>query len=295
MNKAKRFTALCASMFAAVSLFQPTAVISEQNYKNHDITPFALSENELTEVAIDDTGITVSLPSSWEEDPEYECYYPGEEDESICFYYFDSENKKKFEPKKDIDDAVDYFMNEEPKQSGSTLSAVSTDYFQVGTQFIAKTAYNVSVKEDGKTYKWKEINYIIPVNEKYILNINILLDAGKKQYYLNEEEALILTIKDRSKKLFADYIKSHPAQTQTAAISTVRRNTATTTVVSTPVPTPEPAANVGYYVLNTNTMKFHLPNCSSISKMKASNRWDVEMTRDEVIAMGYVPCKKCYP
>ncbi|MGI6220254.1 MAG: hypothetical protein ACOYIP_00025 [Coriobacteriales bacterium] len=49
------------------------------------------------------------------------------------------------------------------------------------------------------------------------------------------------------------------------------------------------------YVLNTNTKKFHYPDCSSVSDMKSSNRWDVEMTRDEVIDMGYVPCKRCNP
>ena len=49
------------------------------------------------------------------------------------------------------------------------------------------------------------------------------------------------------------------------------------------------------YVLNTNTHKFHVPGCRSANQIKASNRWDVEMTRDEVIAMGYSPCGNCKP
>lgn len=49
------------------------------------------------------------------------------------------------------------------------------------------------------------------------------------------------------------------------------------------------------YVLNANTMKFHSPTCSSVKDIKESNRRDFTGTRDEVIAMGYVPCKKCNP
>ena len=49
------------------------------------------------------------------------------------------------------------------------------------------------------------------------------------------------------------------------------------------------------YVLNTNTKKFHYPNCSSVSQMKAKNRKDFTGTRDEIIAMGYDPCGNCHP
>lgn len=49
------------------------------------------------------------------------------------------------------------------------------------------------------------------------------------------------------------------------------------------------------YVLNTNTHKFHYPDCSSVSDMAAKNRLDFSGSRDEVIAMEYVPCKRCRP
>lgn len=49
------------------------------------------------------------------------------------------------------------------------------------------------------------------------------------------------------------------------------------------------------YVLNTNTRKFHYPSCASADDIKPSNRWDYVGTREEVIAMGYEPCKRCYP
>lgn len=49
------------------------------------------------------------------------------------------------------------------------------------------------------------------------------------------------------------------------------------------------------YVLNTNTKKFHLPSCSSVKDMKDKNKREVSCSRDEVIDMGYVPCKRCNP
>lgn len=49
------------------------------------------------------------------------------------------------------------------------------------------------------------------------------------------------------------------------------------------------------YVLNTNSMKFHYPDCSGVEKMSDSNRQDVTATRDELIARGYEPCGICNP
>ena len=49
------------------------------------------------------------------------------------------------------------------------------------------------------------------------------------------------------------------------------------------------------YVLNTNTKKFHLPDCKSVSSIKSKNRKDTAMSYDEVIDAGYVPCQNCHP
>lgn len=59
---------------------------------------------------------------------------------------------------------------------------------------------------------------------------------------------------------------------------------------------PEAVSSPGQdYVLNKNTKKFHYPYCSSVSRMKAKNRKDFFGSREEVISMGYVPCKNCDP
>ena len=49
------------------------------------------------------------------------------------------------------------------------------------------------------------------------------------------------------------------------------------------------------YILNTNSMKFHLPGCSGVSQMSAKNRQDYHGTREALIRQGYEPCSLCYP
>ena len=49
------------------------------------------------------------------------------------------------------------------------------------------------------------------------------------------------------------------------------------------------------YVLNTNTKKFHYPTCSSVDQMKEKNKEIYTGSREDVINMGYVPCKRCNP
>ena len=47
------------------------------------------------------------------------------------------------------------------------------------------------------------------------------------------------------------------------------------------------------YVVNTNTGKFHLPTCGSVADMKLENRMEYSGTKEDLIAQGYVPCKRC--
>ena len=81
-----------------------------------------------------------------------------------------------------------------------------------------------------------------------------------------------------------------------------------------PVPTPKPTkapavsapaasadnssssgGNANSYIANKNTKKFHIPSCSSVDQMKESNKVYLTCSRDEMIAKGYDPCKRCNP
>lgn len=49
------------------------------------------------------------------------------------------------------------------------------------------------------------------------------------------------------------------------------------------------------YVLNTNTMKFHLPDCSSVQDIKEANRQEFQGSREQLLEQGYSPCGICHP
>ena len=66
----------------------------------------------------------------------------------------------------------------------------------------------------------------------------------------------------------------------------------TAIVQETPVPQETQGTT---YVLNTNTMKFHYPTCSSVDDMKEKNKQIYIGNREDIINMGYVPCKRCNP
>ena len=70
-------------------------------------------------------------------------------------------------------------------------------------------------------------------------------------------------------------------------------NTGTNTNVN-----PNPNTNTNTigktYIGNKSTKKFHSPTCSSVSRMKASNKVSLS-SRSAAISSGYTPCKVCKP
>ena len=90
---------------------------------------------------------------------------------------------------------------------------------------------------------------------------------------------------------------AEPAETtEAAAVSTETAQPETEAPTTAPETEPaEEKENVRDYVANKNSLKFHYPTCSSVEKIKASNRWDFHGTREELIAKGYQPCKRCSP
>lgn len=49
------------------------------------------------------------------------------------------------------------------------------------------------------------------------------------------------------------------------------------------------------YILNVNSHKFHLPECSGAKDMKEQNKREFTGTRSELIEEGYEPCGSCNP
>lgn len=48
------------------------------------------------------------------------------------------------------------------------------------------------------------------------------------------------------------------------------------------------------YIGNANSKKFHYSGCSSVARMREYNKVPLS-SRDEAIARGFVPCKRCNP
>ena len=69
------------------------------------------------------------------------------------------------------------------------------------------------------------------------------------------------------------------------------------TVISTSEETVgETAATVQItYIVNINTGKFHRPDCPSVEQMSEKNKRKYVGDRDDLIADGYEPCKRCEP
>ena len=51
----------------------------------------------------------------------------------------------------------------------------------------------------------------------------------------------------------------------------------------------------GTYVLNTNSMKFHRPDCPSVTDTASHNREEYTGSRQDLIDRGYEPCGGCRP
>lgn len=89
---------------------------------------------------------------------------------------------------------------------------------------------------------------------------------------------------------------------ETASSSSSSSSAASSTVTAAPAPKTEVSNSTSSssgvsstYILNTNKKRFHTPDCSSVKQMKDANKKEFSGSRDELIAEGYVPCKKCNP
>ena len=69
----------------------------------------------------------------------------------------------------------------------------------------------------------------------------------------------------------------------------------TPTPTPKPTPTPEPVPSGHYYVLNTNSKKFHDPDCGNAAKISSENKDYYIGSAEDLIKKGYSPCGNCEP
>ncbi len=288
---------ICA--FLSLSVIIPFGVNAEEYSEDYSITPFSYSENELEEYEFSDTDLSFSVPITWAEEEmnDYSVYFPDKKnkDEYIEYYLIELGSPQSSATKQ-VEEGLDYILNDYPADEAFTLLNQKTEYYTLKQVPMIKTSFDCISKTD-KT-KSSSVVYIVPGDTENVFIEEVHLKYKGKQKYAVEEEACLLTTANDGQYIFRSYLDSIGSANTAAAI--VRNSTAgisrtaAAAVVSTPEPTPI-VQNITSYVLNTNTGKFHYPNCPSVSQMKSKNRWDVNMTREEVIQMGYVPCKRCNP
>lgn len=85
------------------------------------------------------------------------------------------------------------------------------------------------------------------------------------------------------------------AEATTTKATTKPTTKATTKKVQKPTENNGGGSHAQTYILNTNTKKFHYPNCSSVGQMNEENKWERTCSREEIINDGYEPCKRCNP
>lgn len=98
------------------------------------------------------------------------------------------------------------------------------------------------------------------------------------------QPGIVIDYKTGESRLDADYSETTKA----------KKTTVTSTTVSQ-AQTQSTYETASTYVLNVNSKKFHLPNCSSVKNMKEENKKQYSGSRDSLIKEGYKPCGSCKP
>ncbi len=136
-----------------------------------------------------------------------------------------------------------------------------------------------------------EINELKSQIEQLSSNNNELNTKLEESNSKNKElESKLKQLQEENQQL-----KSNVSE-QKSEIPTPVDNSATSTdAVSNNEPIHSNEEETSTFILNKNTKVFHKPGCSSISKMKDSNKEEYNGSRDSVISKGYKPCQRCNP
>ena len=133
-----------------------------------------------------------------------------------------------------------------------------------------------------------------------------IISVGKDNSYGHPTDDALSRLRDADVKVFRTDLQGTiicVSDGETVSISVERNKDADTLTNPTEAPTEaptepektEPEATGTDYVGNKSSKKFHYAWCSSVDKMKESNKYYFTGTREEMIAKGYEPCGNCHP
>ena len=117
---------------------------------------------------------------------------------------------------------------------------------------------------------------------------------GQDNSYGHPHEEVLSRFRDADTKLYRTDLQGDIVMTsdgKSLQVTTARnRNADTFGAVGN-----NSTVNRVHYILNTNNMKFHYPDCSAVDKMKQTNKKEQRTTREELLEQGYSPCGICKP
>ena len=124
-----------------------------------------------------------------------------------------------------------------------------------------------------------------------------VISVGKDNSYGHPEDEVLSRFRDADTKLYrtdlqGDIVMTTDGKTLNIAVSKNADADVFGTVGNNSTQTETFSAS---YILNTNSHKFHYPDCSAVSKMKESNKEEYTGSREELIDRGYDPCGICDP
>lgn len=121
-----------------------------------------------------------------------------------------------------------------------------------------------------------------------------VISVGQDNSYGHPHEEVLSRFRDADTKLYRTDLQGDIVMTsdgKSLQVTTARnRNADAFGAVGN-----NSTVNRVHYILNTNNMKFHYPDCSAVDKMKQTNKKEQRTTREELLEQGYSPCGICKP
>lgn len=176
---------------------------------------------------------------------------------------------------------------------------VTADVLQVGhhgSKTASTTEFLKAVSPEYAVISCGEDN---SYGHPHAATLNSLRSMGVKVFRTDEQGSLVAT--SDGKKITWNAAPSYTwkageptgsSSNNTGVTSSANNKQESTPAVDEPKKDVQQDTKSLTYVLNTKTKKFHKPSCGSLP---TTNRKDTNLSRDEIIAQGYDPCKKCNP
>ncbi len=127
-----------------------------------------------------------------------------------------------------------------------------------------------------------------------------VISVGVGNSYGHPDDTILKRLADKGVKTFRTDLQgtivfSSDGTTISVDKSPSEYKAATETTITTTQQAADTTSDGSYkYVLNTNTMKIHYADCSSVKKIKEENKAYTN-DYDKAIADGYTPCGNCHP